>query len=179
MKNIKIHLSPFKLLLYIAGSAFFAFGFLSAIYHGQFQDNLLINILFICGFLLFFMLLVLFVAMFYKFSHPVIIFDDMGFTAYNKVTKNPKYFIPKELLLGIHYDLKRPTFFSLILKPDESNDEKYRVKLNNIELPQTLKNCPQKVPVVVLDQIVVKLHTEKINFKLFSPLFQKYFNTLN
>lgn len=114
-------------------------------------------------------------ASLYKLSSPFIEFTNQGFIRYNRVTKKPVYFIPKEFLLGIHYDLKRPSFFTLILMP-HNNDEQYRLQLKNIELPENLKNCPQKVPVVTLNQIVIKFHTAKVDFRKLEPLIKKYFN---
>ena len=129
----------------------------------------------ILGVVFFGIVAVLNIASLYKLSSPAIEFTKQGFIRYSRVTKKPVYFIPKEFLLGIYYDLKRPSFFTLLLTP-HNNDEQYRIKLKNIELPENLYNCPQKIPVIISNQIVIKFYTEKTDFIKLEPLIKKYFN---
>lgn len=171
--TIKIYLSPFKIFYMFLGSIFFTASSL-VIYLGDIINPVYKPIA-ILGVVFFGIVAVLNIASLYKLSSPCIEFTKQGFIRYNRVTKKPVYFIPREFLLGIYYDLKRPSFFTLLLMP-HNNDEQYRTKLKNIELPESFKNCPQKVPVITLNQIVIKFYTERLDFIKHEPLIKKYFN---
>lgn len=171
--TIKIYLSPFKIFYMFLGSIFFTASSL-VIYLGDIINPVYKPIA-ILGVVFFGIVAVLNIASLYKISSPAIEFTKQGFIRYSRVTKKPVYFIPKEFLLGIYYDLKRPSFFTLLLTP-HNNDEQYRIKLKNIELPENLYNCPQKIPVIISNQIVIKFYTEKTDFIKLEPLIKKYFN---
>ncbi len=171
--TIKIYLSPFKIFYMFLGSIFFTASSL-VIYLGDIINPVYKPIA-ILGVVFFGIVAVLNIASLYKLSSPAIEFTKQGFIRYSRVTKKPVYFIPKEFLLGIYYDLKRPSFFTLLLTP-HNNDEQYRIKLKNIELPENLYNCPQKIPVIISNQIVIKFYTEKTDFIKLEPLIKKYFN---
>lgn len=171
--TIKIYLSPFKIFYMFLGSIFFTASSL-VIYLGDIINPVYKPIA-ILGVVFFGIVAVLNIASLYKLSSPAIEFTKQGFIRYSRVTKKPVYFIPKEFLLGIYYDLKRPSFFTLLLTP-HNNDEQYRIKLKNIDLPENLYNCPQKIPVIISNQIVIKFYTEKTDFIKLEPLIKKYFN---
>lgn len=171
--TIKIYLSPFKIFYMFLGSIFFTASSL-VIYLGDIINPVYKPIA-ILGVVFFGIVAVLNIVSLYKLSSPAIEFTKQGFIRYSRVTKKPVYFIPKEFLLGIYYDLKRPSFFTLLLTP-HNNDEQYRIKLKNIELPENLYNCPQKIPVIISNQIVIKFYTEKTDFIKLEPLIKKYFN---
>ncbi len=171
--TIKIYLSPFKIFYMFLGSIFFTASSL-VIYLGDIINPVYKPIA-ILGVVFFGIVAVLNIASLYKLSSPAIEFTKQGFIRYSRVTKKPVYFIPEEFLLGIYYDLKRPSFFTLLLTP-HNNDEQYRIKLKNIELPENLYNCPQKIPVIISNQIVIKFYTEKTDFIKLEPLIKKYFN---
>lgn len=173
MQDIKIYLSPFKIFYMFLGSIFFVAS--SVVIYFSDIINPVYRPVAVLGIVFFGIAALLNIASLYKLSNPVIEFTNQGFIKHNRVTKKPVYFIPKEFLLGVHYDLKRPSFLTLILT-HEDNDEKYRQHLKHIELPKNLSNCMQKVPVITLNQIVLKFYTEKADFKKLEPLIKKYFN---
>lgn len=171
MQDIKIYLSPFKIFYMFSGSIFFVLAFLVM----YLSDLINLKPVSLFGIIFFGLAAIINIASYYKLSSPVIEFTDQGVIRYNNVTKKPVFFIPREHLLGIYYDLKRPSFFTLLLTP-HNNDEQYRIKLKNIELPENLYNCPQKIPVIISNQIVIKFYTEKTDFIKLEPLIKKYFN---
>lgn len=173
MQDIKIYLSPFKIIYMFLGSIFFVLA--SLVIYLSDVINPVVKTVALLGIIFFGIIAVLNIASFYKLSSPVIEFTDQGVIRYNKVTKKPVFFIPREYLLGIYYDLKRPSFFTLLLTP-HNNDEQYRLQLKDIELPKNLNNCPQKIPVIISNQIVFKFYTEKADFIKLEPLIKKYFN---
>lgn len=173
MQNIKIYLSPFKIFYMFLVSLFFTV--FSIFFSSKYADNILIQSLLLLGAVFFGLVAVTNIASFYKLSSPVIEFTEQGIIKYSNVTKKPIFFIPREYLLGIYFDQKRPSFFTLLLMP-HNNDEQYRLQLKHIKLPENLKNCPQRVPVIISNQIVFKFYTEKADFIKLDPLIKKYFN---
>lgn len=171
MQNIKIYLSPFKIFYMFLGSIFFVLASL-VIYLSDIINLKPVSVL---GIIFFGLAAIINIASYYKLSSPVIEFTDQGVIRYNNVTKKPVFFIPREYLLGIYYDLKRPSFFTLLLTP-QNHDEHYRLQLKHIELPKNLDNCPQKIPIIISNQIVFKFYTEKADFIKLEPLIKKYFN---
>lgn len=173
MQDIKIYLSPFKIFYMFLGSIFFVLAFL--VMYLSDIINPIVKPVSLLGIIFFGLAAIINIASYYKLSSPVIEFTDQGVIRYNNVTKKPVFFIPREYLLGIYYDLKRPSFFTLLLTP-QNNDEHYRLQLKHIELPKNLDNCPQKIPVIISNQIVFKFYTEKADFIKLEPLIKKYFN---
>ena len=135
MQDIKIYLAPFKIFYIFLGSIFFVLAF-SVMYLSDIINLKPVSLL---GIIFFGLAAIINIASYYKLSNPVIEFTDQGVIRYNNVTKKPVFFIPREYLLGIYYDLKRPSFFTLLLTPQD-NDEQYRLLLKHIELPKNLDN---------------------------------------
>lgn len=147
-EKLKLYLSKKQVFISIIISGIFFTGFSIAFYMGKFADyHIILNILFMGGYILTFMIFSSSIAHLYKISYPVIEYDNNGFIVYNKITKKPEYFVPKSLIWNIQYNKNKKHIY-IFLTPGYNTYEYARL-IQDEKIPERLQSYKLKTPMII------------------------------